>query len=197
MNIEILERETNVKIPENLVFGKVYTDHIFEIDYVASKGGWQKPCIKKFENLSISPAAMVFHYGQAIFEGLKAYKQDDGRIGLFRPDKNVERLNSSAKRMCIPEIDANLALEAIKELVKVDKDWIPSKPGYSLYIRPFMFATEPCFGVRVAENYKFMIILSPVGPYYPEGFKPVPINMSAQYAKEPAKLKQREITLRD
>ena len=133
--------------------------------------------------MNISPAAMVLHYGQSIFEGLKAYKQDDGRIALFRPDKNVERLNRSAKRMCIPEVDPNLALEAIKELVKVDKDWIPAKPGYSLYIRPFMFATEPCFGVRVSENYKFMIVLSPVGPYYPEGFKPVPIMVTDKYVR--------------
>jgi len=185
MNIEIVEHETDtkVKLPEELPFGKYYTDHIFEMDYYASTGGWQKPTIKKFENLQLSPAAMVLHYGQAIFEGLKAYKQDDGRVALFRPEKNVERLNRSAKRMCIPEVDPKLALEAIIELVKIDKDWIPTKPGYSLYIRPFMFSTEPSFGVRVADNYKFMIVLSPVGPYYPEGFKPVPIMVTDKYVR--------------
>ena len=185
MNIEILEKESESKvvIPEKLPFGKYYTDHIFEMDYIASQGGWQKPTIKKFEDLSISPAAMVLHYGQAIFEGLKAYKQDDGSIALFRPEKNVERLNRSAKRMCIPEVDPQFALEAIVELVKVDKDWIPSKPGFSLYIRPFMFASEPSFGVRAADNYKFIIVLSPVGPYYPEGFKPVPIMVTDKYVR--------------
>ncbi len=183
MNIEIIERETKVVIPENLPFGKYYTDHIFEMDYVASQGGWQKPVIKKFEDLHLSPAAMVLHYGQAIFEGLKAYKQDNGRIALFRPEKNVERLNRSAKRMCIPEVDPALALEAILDLVKVDKEWIPSRPGYSLYIRPFMFASEPSFGVRPADNYKFIVMLSPVGPYYPEGFKPVPIMVTDKYVR--------------
>lgn len=181
--IEKVERKSKIELPDNLVFGKVFTDHIFEMDYDASKGGWQKPTIKKFENLSINPAAMVFHYGQAIFEGLKAYKQVDGRIALFRPQENVKRLNRSAKRLCIPEVDPDLALKAIIELVRIDKDWIPSKPGYSLYIRPFIFATEPCFGVRAADTYKFIIILSPVGPYYPEGFLPVPIMVTDKYVR--------------
>ncbi|MEW6701644.1 MAG: branched-chain amino acid aminotransferase [Bacteroidota bacterium] len=183
INIEILEKETNVILPENLVFGKVFTDHIFEMDYDSSKGGWQKPLIKKFENLNISPAAMVFHYGQAIFEGLKAYKQVDGRVAIFRPEKNVERLNKSAVRMSMPQVNPKLALDAIIELVRIDQNWIPTKPGYSLYIRPFMIATEACFGVRPADNYKFIIILSPVGPYYPEGFKPVRIMVTDEYVR--------------
>ncbi|MCX7797925.1 MAG: branched-chain amino acid aminotransferase [Melioribacter sp.] len=181
--IEKVERKSKVELPENIVFGKIFTDHIFEMEYEASKDGWQKPTIKKFENLSISPAAMVFHYGQAIFEGLKAYKQVNGRIALFRPEENVKRLNRSAKRLCIPEVDSQLALKAIIELVKIDKEWIPSKPGYSLYIRPFIIATEPCFGVRPSESYKFIIILSPVGPYYPEGFLPVPIMVTDKYVR--------------
>jgi len=178
-----VERKSKIELPENLIFGKMFTDHIFEMDYDSSKGGWQTPTIKKFENLSISPAAMVFHYGQALFEGMKAYKHEDGRVALFRPEKNVERMNNSARRLCIPELDPELALQAIIELVKIDKDWIPTKPGYSLYIRPFMIATEPCFGVRPAETYKYMIILSPVGPYYPEGFKPVPIMVTDRYVR--------------
>lgn len=182
-NIEILERETNVILPENLVFGKIYSDHMFEIDYDENLGGWHNPTIRKFGNINLSPAAMVLHYGQTIFEGLKAYKQVDGRIALFRPEKNVERLNRSAKRMCIPEIDPNLVLQAMLELVRIDKDWIPTKPGHALYIRPVLFASEPLLGVRTSENFKLIIMLSPVGPYYPEGFKPVPILATNKYVR--------------
>jgi branched-chain amino acid aminotransferase len=177
------EKKKEVKLPENLVFGKTFTEHIFEMDFDRNKGGWQTPTIKRYENLNIDPAAMVFHYGQAIFEGMKAYKQVDGKIALFRPEKNIERLNRSARRLCIPEVEPELALKAIKELVKIDAEWIPEKPGHSLYIRPFIFATEPCFGVRAADSYKFIIILSPVGPYYPQGFKPVPIMATDKYVR--------------
>ncbi len=183
INIETIEKESKVVLPEKLLFGRTFTDHMFEMDYDSALGGWHNPTIKKLHQLSIHPAAMVFHYGQALFEGLKAYKQEDGHIALFRPEKNVERLNRSAARLSMPEIDPDLALEAITELVRIDKEWIPTKPGYSLYIRPFMIATEPCFGVRPAENYKFIIMLSPVGPYYPEGFKPVPIMVTDRYVR--------------
>lgn len=183
LNIEVAERETKVILPENLVFGKVYTDHMFEIDYDEELGGWHNPTIKKFGPIQLNPAAIVLHYGQAIFEGLKAYKQVDGRIALFRPEKNIERLNRSARRMCIPEIDPDLALKAMLELVKVEKDWIPTKPGHALYIRPLVFATEPLLGVRSSKNFKFIIMLSPVGPYYPEGFKPVPIYATNKYVR--------------
>ncbi|MFA5805897.1 MAG: branched-chain amino acid aminotransferase [Melioribacteraceae bacterium] len=182
-NIEILERETKVILPENLVFGKIYSDHMFEIDYDEDLGGWHNPTIRKFGNIELSPAAMVLHYGQTIFEGLKAYKQVDGRIALFRPEKNVERLNRSAKRMCIPEIDPNLVLQALLELVRIDKDWIPTKPGHALYIRPVLFASEPLLGVRTSENFKLIIMLSPVGPYYQEGFKPLPILATNKYVR--------------
>ncbi len=183
LNIDIIERETKVILPEKLVFGKIYTDHIFEVDYDEDLGGWYNPTIKNFGNINLSPAAMVFHYGQSIFEGLKAYKQDNGRVALFRPEKNVERLNRSAKRMCIPEIDPDFVLRAMLELVRIDKDWIPTRPGHSLYIRPVMFASEPLLGVRSAVNFKLIIMLSPVGPYYPEGFKPVPIYATDKYAR--------------
>ena len=176
------EHKTDVEIPENLVFGKIFTDHIFEMDYNPDNG-WHNPTIKKYDNFSMSPAAMVLHYGQAIFEGLKAYKHSDGKIALFRPEKNFERLNRSARRMCIPEIDIDFTLNALKELIKLDEKWIPTKPGHSLYIRPLIFANDPYIGVKPSDTYKFMIMLSPVGPYYPEGFKPVPILVTDKYVR--------------
>ncbi len=183
IKFQISEESKSVSLPEELVFGRNFTPHVFEMDYIASKGGWQDPVIKDHTNLSISPAAMALHYGQAIFEGLKAYKQDDGRIVMFRPDKNVERMNRSAKRLCMPELDVELVLEGFRKLVALDKDWIPTKPGHSLYIRPLMFATDPFLGVRPADEYKFIVMLSPVGPYYPEGFKPVPIMTTDKYVR--------------
>ncbi|OGU68522.1 MAG: branched chain amino acid aminotransferase [Stygiobacter sp. RIFOXYC12_FULL_38_8] len=183
MSAETIAKPGKVKLPENLVFGKIFSEHVFEMDYDSSKGGWQTPVIKKLENLSIHPAAMVFHYGQALFEGLKAYNLVDGRVAMFRPGKNIERLNSSARRLCMPEVDIEQILKWLTDLVCMDKDWIPDRPGHSLYIRPFMISTEPCFGVRPADQYKLMIMLSPVGPYYPEGFKPVPIMVVDQYVR--------------
>ncbi|MEN8191852.1 MAG: branched-chain amino acid aminotransferase [Bacteroidota bacterium] len=179
-----LESESkNVQIPEELIFGRTFSTHVFEMDYSSKNGEWQNPTIKKFSDINMSPAALVFHYGQAIFEGLKAYKQENGDIVMFRPEKNLERLNNSARKMCIPEIDIDFVLNALKELVKIEKDWIPSKPGYSLYIRPVIFATDPFLGVKPGDNYKFIIMLSPVGPYYPEGFKPVPIMVTKKFVR--------------
>lgn len=160
---------------ESLGFGKHFTDHMFILDYNEEQG-WHSPRIVPFEPLVLSPSAMVFHYGQAIFEGLKAYKTNDGRTLLFRPDKNIERLNRSCERMCIPPIAPDLVLEAIVRLVEVERDWIPNKEGTSLYIRPFIIATEPYLGVRPASEYKFMIILSPVGAYY-SGRQLVPVKI--------------------
>ncbi len=180
---EIKDDKKKAELPENLVFGRIFTPHIFEMDYDEALGGWHNARIKEFEDLRLSPAAMVLHYGQAIFEGLKAYKQVDGRIALFRPEENMKRMNNSARRLCMPEIDEEFVLDAMKKLVKLDGDWIPTKPGYSLYVRPLMIATDPVLGVRPANNYKFMIMLSPVGPYYPEGFKPVPIMATDKYVR--------------
>ncbi len=179
---EDTEQKTEVELPEKLIFGKIFTEHIFEMDYNAEKG-WHNPTIKKYGNFSMSPAAMVLHYGQAIFEGLKAYKHSNGKIALFRPEKNFERLNKSARRLCIPEIDIEFTLEALKKLIKLDRNWIPTKPGHSLYIRPLIFANDPYIGVKPSDTYKFMIMLSPVGPYYPEGFKPVPILVTDKYVR--------------
>lgn len=183
INFDIAERDEKVEIPENLIFGRTFTDHVFEMDYDEALGGWHSPTIKKRTKLELSPAAMVLHYGQAIFEGLKAYKHSNGKIALFRPEKNVERLNNSAERMCIPQVDPKLVLQAMLELVKLEQDWIPTQPGHALYIRPVLFATDPFLGVKPATNYKLVILLSPVGPYYPEGFKPVPILATDEFVR--------------
>ncbi len=165
-----------------LVFGTIFTDHMFVMDYSIEEG-WHNPVIKKFENLSLSPASMVFHYGQEMFEGLKAYLDDDQHIRLFRPDKNIERANQTNQRLCIPQISAEDYLQALKELVKLEKDWIPKRAGTSLYIRPFVIATDPFLGVRPSHTYKFMIILSPVGAYYASGLDPVKIWIEDEYVR--------------
>ncbi len=185
--IQSKAHDEKVEIPQDLVFGRTFSDHFFEVDYDPAKGGWHNPTIKKMDDVSLSPAAMIFHYGQGIFEGLKAFKQEDGKVAMFRPDKNIERMNNSATRLCMPTIDPELFIEALKELVKIDKDWIPTKPGYSLYIRPLMIATDPFLGVRPSEYYKFLIMVGPVGPYYPQGFKPVPIMVTDKYVRAAAK----------
>jgi branched-chain amino acid aminotransferase len=155
---------------------------MFIMDFTAGKG-WHDPRIVPYAPLSLDPATMVLHYGQAIFEGLKAYKTKDGRVLLFRPTKNMERINLSNDRLCIPPIDVDFAVEALKELVKLEKDWIPEAPGTSLYIRPFIIATDPYLGVRTSNTYKFIIILSPSGAYYPGGINPVKIYVENDYVR--------------
>lgn len=177
-----LENQTNVQIPQKLIFGRTFTTHYFEMDY-SPDNGWHNAKIKKYENIEISPASLVLHYGQSIFEGLKAYKHNDGKITMFRPDKNIERMNNSAKRMVMPSLDPEFILHAMKELIKVDKDWIPTAPGHSLYIRPVLFGFDPFLGVKPADTYKFFILLSPVGPYYATGFKPVSILATDKYVR--------------
>ncbi len=166
----------------NLGFGQHFTDHMFIMDYTKGKG-WHDARIVPYAPLSMDPASMVFHYGQAIFEGLKAYKTKDERILLFRPQKNMERINSSNERMSIPTIDEAFALEALKTLVSMEKDWIPTAPGTSLYIRPFIIATDPFLGVRSSFTYKFIIILSPVGAYYPTGINPGKYLIENEYVR--------------
>ncbi|MGI6018364.1 MAG: branched-chain amino acid aminotransferase [Marvinbryantia sp.] len=165
-----------------LVFGTIFTDHMYVMEYTKGKG-WHDPQIMPYQSLTLEPSAMVFHYGQEMFEGLKAYKTEDGRILLFRPDKNIERANNSNRRLEIPEIPEEDFLNALKTLVKVDEAWIPSRPGTSLYIRPFVIATDPFLGVRPSDTYKFIIILSPVGAYYPEGLDPVKIWIEDEYVR--------------
>ncbi|MEK4629365.1 MAG: branched-chain amino acid aminotransferase [Solibacillus sp.] len=167
---------------EQLGFGQVFTDHMFVMDYVEGKG-WHNATITPYAPIELNPAAMVFHYGQAVFEGLKAYAAENGEIILFRPARNFKRLNASNERLCIPAIDEEFALEALKQLIQVDREWVPTAPGTSLYIRPFIIATEPYLGVNPSKNYKFIIIMSPVGSYYKEGINPVKILVEQHYVR--------------
>lgn len=168
----------------NLGFGSIFTDHMLQMSFSSVKGGWQPPQILPMDNLRLHPATMVLHYGQQVFEGLKAFagpNEDD--IFLFRPNMNIRRFNKSCPRMCIPEVDPDLFLDQMCRLVRLDRDWIPRAPGTSIYVRPTIIASEPHLGVRPAERYLFYIILSPVGAYYPEGFAPVKILVTDKYIR--------------
>lgn len=167
---------------DSLEFGKNFTDHMFVMDYTAGQG-WHDPRIIPYQPLTLDPAAMIFHYGQSVFEGLKAYLTNDNEVLLFRPEKNMERLNRSNSRLCIPAIDEELALHALKKLIALDREWIPNIEGTSLYIRPFVISTEPYLGVAPSKRYQFIIILSPVGAYYKEGINPVKIAVQSEYVR--------------
>ena len=173
-----IERNMNPKAkPENpasLGFGMVFSDHMFLMDYTRQEG-WHDARIVPYGDLAISPASTVLHYGAEIFEGLKAYRRPDGEIQLFRPWDNFERMNNSAERLCLPELDKEFCLKALKQLIDIDRDWVPSAPGTSLYIRPFMFGNDPFLGVHAPSRCVFCIILSPSGSYYKEGVNPVRI----------------------
>ncbi|MCD7774721.1 MAG: branched-chain amino acid aminotransferase [Clostridiales bacterium] len=185
MEIKIERTKTPKTRPADeskLGFGNYYTDHMFIMNYDEGQG-WHDPRIVPYAPLELDPAAMCLHYGQEVFEGLKAYRCADGKVRLFRPDKNMARLNVSNDRLCIPKIDEEFAVEAIKALVKVDEAWIPSAEGTSLYIRPYIIATEPHIGVHPAKHLLFLIILSPVGAYYPEGLDPVKIYVETNYVR--------------
>lgn len=179
---QLKDRKEKVNLPANLGFGQIFTDHVFEIDYDTGKG-WHNPKIKPLEHLSLHPATMFIHYGQAVFEGLKAFNTNDGGVVIFRPERHLQRLNNSSRRLCIPEIDIDFVLSALKELVWIDREWIPAKKGESLYIRPFVYAKDATLGVRPSTSYKLIILLSPVGAYYPEGFKPVKILATDEYVR--------------
>lgn len=185
LNIRFEETKNPKQLPGEdnpLTFGTIFTDHMFVMDYEEGKG-WIDPRIVPYGPIALEPSAMIFHYGQEMFEGLKAYPLADGRVQLFRPDKNIERANNSNRRLCIPEIDPDDFLQAVMEVVKVDKKWIPTRPGTALYIRPFVIATDAALGVRPSHTYKFIIILSPVGPYYKEGLNPVKIWIEDEYVR--------------
>jgi branched-chain amino acid aminotransferase len=163
---------------DNLPFGKVFSDHMFLMEY--RDGQWQQGNILPFQNISMHPAMSAIHYGQSIFEGLKAYRTVDKQINIFRPDMNAKRFAESAKRMCMPEVPEDIFVEAVRKLVEVDADWVTEKEGYSLYIRPFLFATDELVGIKPSESYKFMIITSPVGMYYSE---PVRVKIEEQFTR--------------
>lgn len=176
---------TNLKQKPNadqIEFGKHYTDHMFILDYTEGKG-WHSPRIIPYAPLQLDPAAKAFHYGQTIFEGLKAYRTKDDKVFLFRPDRNFKRMNQSNERIVIPQIDEELALAALLKLVSIDQDWIPKAEGTSLYIRPFIIATEPSLGLAPSKSYQFIIIMSPVGSYYKEGINPVKIVVEEEYIR--------------
>lgn len=160
--------------PDTLGFGDIFSDHMFLMDYRAGQG-WIAPRIVPYGNLSLAPAAMVLHYAQEVFEGLKAYRCPDGSINIFRPEDNIRRMAVSCERMCMPVVPADLFMEAIQRLVLLDREWALPAPGASLYIRPFMFATDSHLGAHASNNYLFCIILSPVKAYFAEGLNPVGI----------------------
>ena len=180
--VETTKKKTKPVDQSKLGFGQYFTDHMFIMDY-KPENGWQDARIVPYGPLQLDPASMVLHYGQAVFEGMKAYKIPDGRVVLFRPEKNIQRLNLSNERLGIPTLDVNVILQALKKLIKVDSDWIPTEKNTSLYIRPFIIATDAHLGVRPSSTYKFIIILSPVGSYYPDGLKPVKIFVEDKYVR--------------
>lgn len=163
---------------DNLPFGKIFSDHMFEMDYVDGK--WQQPTIVPFANISLHPATSALHYGQAIFEGMKAQKNGLGEILLFRPEMNIKRFNESAVRMCMAEIPEDLFLDGLKKLIEIDADWVPANDGQSLYIRPFMIATDDYVGIRPSTKYKFIIMTCPVGSYYSD---PVKVKIETHYTR--------------
>jgi branched-chain amino acid aminotransferase len=184
MKVSITKAKTLKPKPDEtrLGFGTKFTDHMFNMDY-GPDAGWHHPVIEPYAPIAMDPATMVLHYGQGVFEGLKAYRTASGRIQLFRPLDNFRRLNRSNDILCIPRIDETFALEALVELLKLEQDWVPREPETSLYIRPTIFASDPFLGVRASYTYRFFIILSPVGAYYPEGFNPVKILVEKEHVR--------------
>ena len=185
MNIKFTKAETLKKKPnpdDSLGFGHIFTDYMLVMPYDEGQG-WHDPEIRPYGNIELSPAAMCLHYGQTVFEGLKAYRTAEGKVQLFRPDENFKRLNVSNERLVIPELPESLAMECLMELLRIEKDWVPAKDGESLYIRPYIFACDPYLGVKPGEHYLFMIILSPSGAYYASGLDPVNIYVESKYVR--------------
>lgn len=184
MNISLKMSKTlkNKPADDSLSFGKQFSDHMFIMNY-STELGWNDARIIPYGPLSLDPSTSVLHYGQGIFEGMKAYKSTEGKTLLFRPTENIKRLNASCERMCIPKLNEDDVLQAITTLVNLEKEWIPTKKGTSLYIRPYIIATDPFLGVHPSHNYMFIIILSPVGAYYKTGLNPIKIYVEDQYAR--------------
>ena len=176
------ERKAKPVDETKLGFGKIFTDHMFLLDY-AQGSGWQDARIVPYGPFALDPASMVLHYGQAIFEGTKCYYAKDGGVQLFRPRDNFLRMNRSAQRMCIPELDIDLCMLGLFRLIQLEKEWVPHAQGTSLYIRPFIFATDPFLGVHASKTYRFAIILAPSGAYYPGGLAPISIYVEDEYVR--------------
>lgn len=164
---------------KNLGFGKYFTDHMLIVDYTHEKG-WHDARIIPFDNLSLHPASTVFHYGAEIFEGMKAYRTEEGDVQMFRPLENIRRMNNSAERLCLPELDEEFALKALNEFVNLERDWVPKEKGTSLYIRPFLFGNDPFLGLHTIDRSMFVVIASPVGNYYAAGLNPVKIAIESE-----------------
>jgi branched-chain amino acid aminotransferase len=167
---------------DRLAFGTVFTDHMFNMDYNPDQG-WHNPRIEPYGPISLDSSAMVLHYGQSIFEGLKAFATESGEIQMFRPKDNIRRFNRSAHLLCIPELDEAFHFDALKQLIDIERNWVPEAPGTSLYIRPTIIATDAYLGVRASHTYRFFIILSPVGAYYAAGFNPVKIWVTKSHVR--------------
>jgi branched-chain amino acid aminotransferase len=184
MEISIQKADALKPLPKDgdLAFGTIFTDHMFNMDY-DPENGWHNPRIEPYQPIVMDPSTMVLHYGQSIFEGLKAFKTADGGIQVFRPQENFKRFNRSADKLCIPPLDEAFALKAMQELLRVDQRWVPSTHGTSLYIRPTIIAMDPFLGVRASYTYRFFIIMSPVGAYYKEGFNPVKIWVTDKHVR--------------
>ncbi len=184
LNIKITKTQNPKPKPNenNLGFGQIFTDHMFIMQYEEGKG-WHSASIEPYRNLSLDPASVVFHYAQEAFEGMKAYRTKQGEILLFRPEKNAQRMISTCERMCIPTIPEEDFLHAIRTLVDIERAWVPTSPDASLYLRPFVFATDIGLGVKAAKNYYFLIICSPSGAYYKEGIKPIRIYVEDEYIR--------------
>jgi branched-chain amino acid aminotransferase len=163
---------------ENLQFGRTFADHMFVADY--ADGEWKNFEIKPYGEIGLSPAISALHYGQAFFEGLKAYKHADGQVSVFRPDKNAIRFNKSAQRLCMPQLPEDIFVQSIAAVVDIDRDWVPAKPNHSLYIRPFMFATDPYLGVQPSKTYKYMVLIGPTGPYFS---KPLRVKIETHFTR--------------
>jgi branched-chain amino acid aminotransferase len=181
-NVEPEKMKAKPADESTLGFGKIFTDHMFTVKYQEGKG-WYDACVQPYGPLVLDPTAMCLHYGQEIFEGMKAYRSKDDRIYLFRPDANIKRMNASAERLCMPKIPQELFMDALCTLISLEKEWIPKTRGASLYIRPTMIATEQALGVHPANEYLFFIIVGPVGAYYPQGFSPTSIYVSEDYVR--------------
>jgi len=183
LNVKVTKTTTPKQKPQGpLGFGKIFTDHMFVMNYTEGMG-WHDARVVPFSDISLSPACVVFHYGQEMFEGMKAYRGEDGKTYLFRPEKNAQRANDSNRRLCIPEIPEDIFVDAVKAVVDIDRDWVPSDEGTSLYIRPFVIATDEFLGVAPSKTYLFIIVLSPSGAYYESGLAPVGIWIEDEYVR--------------